>query len=91
VGISAYLEVSKVVPVLNQPPRHEDVLRSGGISSGTLNLGTRWEWSTSRTGRFAPMVVRSRVTHWIGGWIGPRGGLDEVAEDKIQSLPLAGI
>jgi hypothetical protein len=28
------------------------------------------EWSASRPGRFTP------GTHWIGGWVGPRTGLD---------------
>jgi hypothetical protein len=30
------------------------------------------EWSASRPGRFTP------GTHWIGGWVGPRAGLDNV-------------
>jgi hypothetical protein len=33
---------SKVVPVLNQVPRHEDVMGSGGIAPYILNLGNRW-------------------------------------------------
>jgi hypothetical protein len=32
----------KVVPVLNQAPRHEDVLGSGGTAPRILNLGSRW-------------------------------------------------
>jgi hypothetical protein len=36
------------------------------------------EWSTSRPGCFTP------CTHWIGGWVGPRGGLDAV---KWKSCP----
>jgi len=28
-------------------------------------------------------------THWIGGWVGPRAGLDVVAKKK--SLPMLGI
>jgi hypothetical protein len=30
------------------------------------------EWSASRPGVLAP------GTHWIGGWVGPRAGLDAV-------------
>jgi hypothetical protein len=30
----------KVVPVLNEGPRHEDVWRSGDIAPRILNLGT---------------------------------------------------
>jgi hypothetical protein len=26
-------------------------------------------------------------THWIGGWVGPRTGLDGVEKTKISSLP----
>jgi hypothetical protein len=32
----------KVVPVLNEAPRHEDVLGSGGIAPHILDLGIRW-------------------------------------------------
>jgi hypothetical protein len=28
------------------------------------------------------------VTHWLGGWVGPRAGLDAVVKRKIPSLPL---
>jgi hypothetical protein len=30
------------------------------------------EWSASRSGRFTPAI------HWIGGWVDPRAGLDDV-------------
>jgi hypothetical protein len=33
------------------------------------------EWSASRPARFTP------GTHWIGGWVGPRAGLDDVEFD----------
>jgi hypothetical protein len=41
------------------------------------------EWSASPPGRFIP---RERVpaTHWIGGWVDPRAGLDTVVK-KIPS------
>jgi len=29
---------------------------------------------------------RTHETHWIGGWVGPRVGLDAVARRKILSL-----
>jgi hypothetical protein len=37
------------------------------------------EWSASRPSRFTP---RERVpgNHWIGGWLGPRGGLDAMVK-----------
>jgi hypothetical protein len=37
------------------------------------------EWSASRTGRFTP-GERAPGTHWIGGWVGPRAGLDDMKE-----------
>jgi hypothetical protein len=39
------------------------------------------EWSASRPGRFAP------GTHWIGGWVDPRAGLDDVEKRKFLTLP----
>jgi hypothetical protein len=42
------------------------------------------EWSASRPGRFTPRE-RAPGTHWIGGWVGPRAVLDEVAKRKIPS------
>jgi hypothetical protein len=35
------------------------------------------EWSASRTGRFTAKE-RTPGTHWIGGWVGSRAGLDAV-------------
>jgi hypothetical protein len=35
------------------------------------------EWSASRVGRFIP-GERAPGTHWKGGWVGPRTGLDDV-------------
>jgi hypothetical protein len=37
----------------------------------------RGEWSASRPDRFTP-VERASGTHWIGGWVDPRAGLDDV-------------
>jgi hypothetical protein len=39
------------------------------------------EWSASFPGRFTP------GTHWIGGWVGPKTGLDEVERRKFLPLP----
>jgi hypothetical protein len=41
------------------------------------------EWSASRPGRFNPRV-RAPSTHWVGGWVGSRVGLDAVVE-KFQA------
>jgi hypothetical protein len=41
------------------------------------------EWSASRPTALPPS------THWIGGWVGQRTGLDDMKGRKI--LPLAGL
>jgi hypothetical protein len=53
--------------------------------TSTLDGG---EWSASHPGRFTPRK-RAPGTHWIGGWVGPRAGLDDVEKRKV--LPLLGI
>jgi hypothetical protein len=40
------------------------------------------EWSDSRPGRLTPKEGTSR-TRWIGGWVGPKAGLDA----KILEIP----
>jgi hypothetical protein len=44
------------------------------------------EWSTSRPGRLTP-VERSCGTHWIGGWVDLRAGLDDLKKRKFLTLP----
>jgi hypothetical protein len=44
------------------------------------------EWSASRTGRITP-GEKAPGTHWIGGWVGPRAGLDDVEKRKFLILP----
>jgi hypothetical protein len=44
------------------------------------------EWSASRPGRFTP-GERAPGTHWIGGWVDPRAGLEDVEERKFLTLP----
>jgi hypothetical protein len=41
------------------------------------------EGSASRPYRFTP-GERAPSTHWIGGWVGPRAGMDDV-EKILQS------
>jgi hypothetical protein len=57
-------------------------------SSTILDLGTRWKGVVS----FMPLPLYPREkaagTHWMGGWEGPRDGLDVV--DKRKILPLLG-
>jgi hypothetical protein len=44
------------------------------------------EWSASRPGRFTPRE-RAPSTHWIGGWVDPRAGLNDVEKKKFLTLP----
>jgi hypothetical protein len=46
------------------------------------------EWSASRPGRFTS-GERAPGTHWIGGWVDPRAGLED--EERRNILPLPGI
>jgi hypothetical protein len=41
------------------------------------------EWSASRPGRAFTPGERTPGTHWRGGWVGPRAGLDTEARGKI--------
>jgi hypothetical protein len=70
----------------NWAPRHEVILGERRYSSthsltSALDGG---EWSVSRPGRFTPREIATGV-HSIGGWVGPRVGLDTVSKRKILS------
>jgi hypothetical protein len=58
----------------------------GGVEVYSTNFLTSaldgGEWSASRPCRFTPRE-RAPGIHWIGGWMGPRGGLDAVVKRKI--------
>jgi hypothetical protein len=43
------------------------------------------EWSASHPGRFTP-EERASGTQWIGGWVDPRAGLDDVEKRKFLTL-----
>jgi hypothetical protein len=44
------------------------------------------EWSTSRPGRFNSAEI-ARGTHWMGGWVALRAGLDDLEKRKFLTLP----
>jgi hypothetical protein len=44
------------------------------------------EWSISSPGRFTP-GERAPGTHWIGGSVDPRDGLDDVEMRKFLTIP----
>jgi hypothetical protein len=46
------------------------------------------EWSASLPGRFTP-GERAPGTNWIGGWVGPRAGLNDM--EKWKFLPPPGL
>jgi len=56
------------------------------LLTSTLDGG---RWSAARPGRLTP-GDKDPGTHWIGGWVGPRAGLDAVAKRK-KALSLPGI
>jgi hypothetical protein len=71
--------------MFNRAPRHEDVLGSGDIAPSFFNSALDGgEWSASQTGRFTPRE-RDPGTHWIGGSVGSRAGLDAVVKGKVPS------
>jgi hypothetical protein len=53
------------------------------FSTATLVGG---EWSASRPGCFTP-GERGPGTHWLGGWVDPRTGLNEMEKRKFLTLP----
>jgi hypothetical protein len=78
---------AKLLLCFNWAPRHEGVLgewRDSSMHSLTSALDGG-EWSASRPGRIIPRE-RDLGNHWIGGWVGPRAGLDAVLKRKIPSL-----
>jgi hypothetical protein len=65
----------KVVPVLHQVSRQEEVWGSRGTAPRILNLGTTWRWVVSFTPR--PLYHRERAhgDRLIGSWVVPKAGL----------------
>jgi hypothetical protein len=50
------------------------------------DLVTRWgEWSASRHDRAFPPGKGPLSSHWTGGWVGPRAGMDTEVRRKILS------
>jgi hypothetical protein len=48
------------------------------------------EWSASGPGHFTP-GEKTTGTHWIGGWVSPRTGLDEMEKRQFLILPGLGL
>jgi hypothetical protein len=45
------------------------------------------EWSAPRPDRFTPGKEAPDI-HWIGGWVDPRDGLDDVEKRNFLTLPV---
>jgi hypothetical protein len=60
--------------------RRTFLVRSIAPSILTLAL----QWSDSRPNRLTP-GENAPSTHWVGGWLGPRAGLDAVEKRKIPA------
>jgi hypothetical protein len=62
---------------------------SGCIDPHLLDLGTSLRWSTSCPGPLYPQE-RAPGTHWIGGWVDLRAGLDGLEKilDPFGTRPL---
>jgi len=59
---------------------------SGGIAYAFLfSAPDGGEWSASRPGRFIP-GEGAPDTHWIGGWVVPRRGMEAVTKRKIPTI-----
>jgi hypothetical protein len=58
---------------------------SGGIVPLILNFGTRWRVSGQLHPPAALLQGRDPGIHWMGGWVGPRAGLDAVVKKKFPS------
>jgi hypothetical protein len=61
---------------------------SEGTALLFFNLGARWEWMVDATPQ--PLNPWERPgTHCIGGWVGPRDGLDRCGKSRLHrdSIP----
>jgi hypothetical protein len=53
-------------------------------SSTILDLSTRWRWVvSSKPQHFSPGEISPPSTHWRGGWVDSRAGLDAREKRKI--------
>jgi hypothetical protein len=66
--------------------KKKDIWRSGGITPFLTSALVGGKLSASCPGRFTPGETEPG-TLWIGGWVGPRAGLDTLGKRKILSLP----
>jgi hypothetical protein len=76
VVVRLYFIIDSVQKLLDTPSYSSTHSLTSALDGG--------EWSASRPGRFTTRE-RDPGTHWIGGWVGPRAGLNAVVKRKIPS------
>jgi hypothetical protein len=69
--------------------KHEYILGSGGIAPPFLISAQDGSECSASHPCFSTPMERAPSTHWMGGWVGPRAGVD--ATEKRKILPLLGI
>jgi hypothetical protein len=70
----------------NEVLRHQGVWGSVRIDPYFLDLGTSWRWVVSFTFRSFYPGETAPGTHWLGGWMDPRKGLDDMEKRKFLTL-----
>jgi len=65
-------------------PHHEGIQKSGGIACILTSPLSGYEWSATCSSYFITGEW-ALTTHWIGGWMGYRAGLDTVAKRRNYS------
>jgi hypothetical protein len=64
------------------------------IGPSFLDLGNSWRWVVSFTPLTLYLRGRATGTHWIGGWMDPRTGVDDMEKWKFltrTSTPRSGL
>jgi len=83
---TTFCDKVKFVPVLNQVPHNEDVLGEWRYIFTHFSLGTRRRWVISFTLRPFTQGKDPPGTHWTGGRVGARAGLDAVAKCLVARI-----
>jgi hypothetical protein len=86
-GVTKVVKVKLSFCLTNQELRREGVLGSGCIDPHFPDLDICRRWVI----HFTPLPLyprgKSPPFHWIGGWVAPRNGLDDVEKRKFLTLP----
>jgi hypothetical protein len=83
-----YIKVKVKMPLCltNSTLRYEDVWESECVDPCFLGLSTSWKWVISFMPRPLYPGERALGTHWMGGWVGPRAGLDDMGKWKFLTI-----